>query len=73
MNYYSVIYSLTENENLVKTETIGIKSEQKLTSDEFDTFVKGMIQTEPGQSLAFADKLDIGEKDYYRIEKKFSC
>jgi hypothetical protein len=71
MKYYSVTYQVQKDGEILKTETVGVKSKEELATDDFRPILIALMKIDVALNLVVTDKLDIGEIDYLRLEKRF--
>lgn len=71
MKYYLVTYQVQKDEEILKTESVGVKSKEELATDDFRPILIALMEIDVALDLVVTDKLDIGEMDYLRLEKRF--
>jgi hypothetical protein len=70
MKYYSLKYNVIKDGKIAYSETIGIKSDVALTVETSHPVLVKKLNLPSGFSVEVTDKIDIGEPDYLRLEKR---
>jgi len=71
MNYYSIKFNIVEDKEIIKSETVGIQSAERLTAESAHSALLKFIKLAQNLSLEVTDKIDIGEPDFLRLDKRY--